>query len=306
MFNRASSQDDSALKDTSRGGRTSAMMHGNIVDIQLNLQANTSRPQSPSPPSPDPPPPPVPDDAPPLPRDPPPPGTGPDLPPLPPSPPPPPPTPPEDSDDDDEASTGGSSRPFTPPPPPPTVPPSFGASGAPSIFDQQPPPPPETDGTVIGKPQILYTNPAVPASGLDGTPIGDYGRAAVVYGAAPVLGPGEEPAGVQAPPSTTQPAPAKTKKTKKVKKSSAVKKKMPSSLVEKWKQIQEAQAREEEEKRRREEEEDMVVDPNLIQQKRIAEWKKQQMEAGRASYNPNFEMIKGDWRERLKRKGSKQ
>ena len=54
---------------------------------------------------------------------------------------------------------------------------------------------------------------------------------------------------------------------------------MPSSLVEKWKQIQEAQAREEEEKRRREEEEDMVVDPNLIQQKRIAEWKKQQMEA---------------------------
>ena len=61
-------------------------------------------------------------------------------------------------------------------------------------------------------------------------------------------------------------------------KRSAVKKKMPLSLVEKWKSIQEAQIREEEEKRRREEEEEMVIDPSLITQKRIEEWKQQQMQ----------------------------
>ncbi|XP_072047577.1 formin-binding protein 4-like isoform X2 [Amphiura filiformis] len=304
MFNRASSQDDSEAR--ARG--STAMLHGNVTSKQLTALSiaephvsiiATPPPPPPSAPSPEPPgPPPLPDDAPPLPSDPPPPGTGPDLPPLPPSPPPMPPSPPtpEDSEDGDE-SEGPSSRPLTPPPLPPfTTAATFGA----------PPAPPDMDGAVIGKPQVLYTNaptasgvtigkPPEIVGGIDGMPVGDFGGAPIAYGAPPA--PPSEPSG--GGPPASQPV---KKKSKKIKKSSAVKKKMPLSLVEKWKQIQEAQAREEEEKRRREEEEDMVIDPSVIAQKRIAEWKKQQLQAGKAAHNPNFETIRGDWRERLKRK----
>jgi len=69
-----------------------------------------------------------------------------------------------------------------------------------------------------------------------------------------------------------------------------------SSLVQKWQTVK--QRAEEEEQV----EDDYEEDQEVLSERRIEEWKQEVQESGAANYNPNFETIKGDWRERLKRK----
>ncbi|KAJ8023825.1 Formin-binding protein 4 [Holothuria leucospilota] len=264
----------------------------------------------PPPPEPDsvsdPPPPPPPAEPyppPPPPDEPPPPGTEADVPPLPPSPPPP---PPEDSDIPPPP-------PLSPPPPPPSLdlgdslllgmdpppPPAPLPEEPPEDTPEELPPEPETSAAIIGKPQLIYNQPAV--SSLP-----------QLYSAQPILPEGinidgEPMDSVTASPDSsidgiaikTMKKGVKGKKLKKAKqdKKLLAKKKIPHSLVEKWKQIKEEQAKEEEGSSSSEEEDQAVVT-----QRRIEEWKKDQIERGKAQYNANFEAIQGDWRERLKKK----
>ncbi|XP_053576338.1 formin-binding protein 4 [Bombina bombina] len=95
-----------------------------------------------------------------------------------------------------------------------------------------------------------------------------------------------------APPSKPQPTekPKKTKKEK-VKKSKV---KMPS-LVQKWQSIQREL---DEEENSSSSDEDRIV----VNQKRIDEWKMQQLTSGMAEKNANFEALPEDWRDRLKRR----
>eukprot|EP00057_Strongylocentrotus_purpuratus_P025992 XP_011680466.1 PREDICTED: formin-binding protein 4 isoform X1 [Strongylocentrotus purpuratus] len=208
------------------------------------------------------PPPPLPDGPPP----PPPPGEEPALPPLPPSPPPstPPPAPPLEE--------GDTIRPLTPPP-------FLTAALA------QPPPPPQTSAVVIGKPQVLYSAPAMTTG-------------AATIAAAPVL---SAPAtAAPAPPVPQQPTapPARSKKKKKKEKEpKLVKSKLPHSLVSKWSKIKEEQEKEMEESEESEEE-----DLGVRNKKIISDWKKEQLVMGKTKHNANFQQIQGDWRERLKRK----
>ena len=60
----------------------------------------------------------------------------------------------------------------------------------------------------------------------------------------------------------------------KTKKSTSKKNKLPLTLVQKWQQIKEEVEREE---KANDEEEDEEDDPNVVAQKRIAQWKKEQM-----------------------------
>ncbi|KAG8431547.1 hypothetical protein GDO86_018316, partial [Hymenochirus boettgeri] len=110
--------------------------------------------------------------------------------------------------------------------------------------------------------------------------------------ATPVL---EQPPPPPQPPAVlVKPLPAeKTKKSKKekVKKSKV---KMPS-LVQKWQSIQK-QLEEEENSSSSEE------DRDVVNQKRIDDWKVQQLSSGLAEKNANFEALPEDWRERLKRR----
>lgn len=97
---------------------------------------------------------------------------------------------------------------------------------------------------------------------------------------------------VQAPPSKPPP-PEKPKKSKKLKvKKSKVK--MPS-LVQKWQNIQKELDEEENSSSSDE-------DRGVLSQKRIDEWKVQQLTSGMAGKNANFEALPADWRERLKRR----
>ncbi|XP_071498006.1 formin-binding protein 4-like [Diadema antillarum] len=229
------------------------------------------------------PPPPLPDGPPP----PPPPGEEPPLPPLPPSPPPstPPAPPPDDTDP---------SRPLTPPP--------FLAPLPGMDLPTQPPLPPptvakENAGTVIGKPQVLYSAPAATRSG-------PVIASAAILSAPPTRATLTSDATLQA--SKVMPAapPSKSKvkkKRKKEKESKSVKSKLPHSLVSKWAQIKEEQEKEMEESESEEEE-----DVEIRNQKMIAEWKKEQLLKGKTKFNANFEEIQGDWRERLKRKSNVQ
>ncbi|XP_063294117.1 formin-binding protein 4 [Pelobates fuscus] len=96
-----------------------------------------------------------------------------------------------------------------------------------------------------------------------------------------------------APVATSKQQTEKTKKTKKekVKKSKV---KMPS-LVQKWQSIQ--KELDEEELSSSSDE-----DRSVSNQKRIEDWKNQQLNSGLAEKNANFEALPDNWRERLKRR----
>ncbi|KAM9302120.1 formin-binding protein 4 [Gastrophryne carolinensis] len=97
----------------------------------------------------------------------------------------------------------------------------------------------------------------------------------------------------QPPPPSKSQVPEKSKKTKKVKvKKSKVK--MPS-LVQKWQSIQKELDEEENSSSSDE-------DRGVQNQKRIDDWKMQQLTSGMAESNANFEPLSADWRERLKRR----
>ncbi|XP_071954946.1 formin-binding protein 4-like [Antedon mediterranea] len=226
--------------------------------------------------------------APPLPDEPPPPPP-PELdippPPLPSSPPPPlPPRPPPDFDSDSEPLPPGVSP---PPSPPPEIPPMPSEP----LLPQEP-------VSIVSKPVVRYVNP-VSVVNPPIMMVPSYSAVPVqptLY-AQPTVAPQPPP---PQPVVKKEPVPVKTKtkKTKKIKKNLA-NKTLPLHLVEKWKQIKEEQEKEEEVVE--EEEEDMET----MNQRRIEEWKEKQRLTGKASYNANFETIKGDWRERLKRKTTK-
>ncbi|XP_022082692.1 formin-binding protein 4-like [Acanthaster planci] len=242
-----------------------------------------------------PPPPPGTELFPPLPDSPPPPlpsGSGPELPPLPSSPPPPPPPP-----EDDEGGACDSTRAMTPPPLPMPHLGSEMLTGMPSDL------PTSTTvssaGTaIIGKPQVLYSAPSSTISSGPSVAADPGYTAPVPYtvqsavSAAPL--PGSS--------TSVQPvAKTKKKKEKTKTKSTSKKNKLPLSLVQKWQQIKEEVEREE---IADEEEEEEDEDPTVATQKRIEQWKKEQMATGLSTKNANFEMIQGDWRERLKKKSS--
>ncbi|XP_074086745.1 formin-binding protein 4 isoform X2 [Macrotis lagotis] len=95
------------------------------------------------------------------------------------------------------------------------------------------------------------------------------------------------------PPAPKMPPPEKSRKGKKDKGKKS-KTKMPS-LVKKWQSIQ----------RELDEEENSSSsdeDRELTSQKRIEEWKQQQLVSGLAERNANFEALPEDWRARLKRR----
>ncbi|XP_067406759.1 formin-binding protein 4 isoform X2 [Emydura macquarii macquarii] len=95
------------------------------------------------------------------------------------------------------------------------------------------------------------------------------------------------------PPAPKAPPPEKPRKGRKDKGKKG-KAKMPS-LVKKWQSIQ--RELDEEENSSSSEE-----DRELTSQKRIEEWKQQQLVSGRAERNANFEALPEDWRARLKRR----
>lgn len=95
------------------------------------------------------------------------------------------------------------------------------------------------------------------------------------------------------PPTPKVPPPEKTKKGKKDKAKKS-KTKMPS-LVKKWQSIQ-RELDEEENSSSSEEDRESTA------QKRIEEWKQQQLVSGMAERNANFEALPEDWRARLKRR----
>ncbi|CAH6788260.1 formin-binding protein 4 [Phodopus roborovskii] len=95
------------------------------------------------------------------------------------------------------------------------------------------------------------------------------------------------------PPAPKVPPPEKTKKGKK-EKAKKSKTKMPS-LVKKWQSIQ-RELDEEENSSSSEEDRESTA------QKRIEEWKQQQLVSGMAERNANFEALPEDWRARLKRR----
>ncbi|XP_053417732.1 LOW QUALITY PROTEIN: formin-binding protein 4 [Nycticebus coucang] len=95
------------------------------------------------------------------------------------------------------------------------------------------------------------------------------------------------------PPAPKVPPPEKTKKGKKDKAKKS-KTKMPS-LVKKWQSIQ-RELDEEDNSSSSEEDRESTA------QKRIEEWKQQQLVSGMAERNANFEALPEDWRARLKRR----
>ncbi|XP_075785037.1 formin-binding protein 4 isoform X3 [Pelodiscus sinensis] len=96
------------------------------------------------------------------------------------------------------------------------------------------------------------------------------------------------------PPPATKPLPPEKPRKGKKDKGKKGKAKMPS-LVKKWQSIQ----------RELDEEENSSSsdeDRELTSQKRIEEWKQQQLVSGMAERNANFEALPEDWRARLKRR----
>lgn len=106
-------------------------------------------------------------------------------------------------------------------------------------------------------------------------------------------------AGVPLPTSlTAKPKVKKKKKGSKVGSSLlSSKARKVSSLVQKWQSIKQ----QEEPALDSSEDEEEEIDPS----RQIEEWKKEQLTSGQAAYNPNFQEIKGDWRERIKQRQSK-
>ncbi|KAM4617366.1 formin-binding protein 4 [Discoglossus pictus] len=277
----------------------------------------------------------------PLPPPPPPPESPPPLPPPPPPSPPPPPPPPlpvedgeieevemEEDDGIEPPAPGTEDVPVKPPHTESAVPKAKADSvisgkaskrKAVDIFAEQ--------SITIGSCPVLYTQQAIPASQISGpamtamaVPANYMGLPlqvpssvvmntmdytipssamvpsmpqAMQHGILPTIVP-EQPAPppTPAPSSKSQPT-EKAKKTKKekVKKSKV---KMPS-LVQKWQSIQ----------RELDEEENSSSsdeDREVVNQKRIEDWKVHQFTSGMAEKNANFEALPADWRERLKRR----
>ncbi|XP_075044183.1 formin-binding protein 4 isoform X2 [Mixophyes fleayi] len=103
----------------------------------------------------------------------------------------------------------------------------------------------------------------------------------------------------QVPSSQTPPPPSKLQLTEKLKKAKKLKVKknkvkMPS-LVQKWQNIQKELDEEENSSSSDE-------DRKVVSQKRIDEWRMQQLSSGMAEKNANFEALPDDWRDRLKRR----
>ncbi|XP_078586735.1 uncharacterized protein LOC144868417 [Branchiostoma floridae x Branchiostoma japonicum] len=250
---------------------------------------------------------------PPLPDEPPPPG---DEPPLPPGTQPVPPPPPPDS----------------PPPPPPPDSPEEGEISDVEMEDTKPEedagetkkddqPKPPSKPVILAQPPIRYQS----THAASGTVIGAPSAQAVMYGpmstavAGPVMGGGPMPyvsqpvigapaapavssvAAAAPPVKSGSPGPSKVKKLKKIKRpavAGGLKNKKIPHLVQKWQKIKQEVEQEQKEMEEDSEEEDEKVRT----QKRIEEWKKQQLESGGAAYNPNFEAVTVDWRERVKRR----
>ncbi|XP_054826959.1 formin-binding protein 4 [Eublepharis macularius] len=109
------------------------------------------------------------------------------------------------------------------------------------------------------------------------------------------LPPPPPPPPLSPPPHAPQTIPSeKSKKLKRGGKRKKTKTKMPS-LVKKWQSIQ----------RELDEEENSSSsdeDRDVMSQKRIEEWKQQQLISGMAERNANFEALPEDWRARLKRR----
>lgn len=156
----------------------------------------------------------------------------------------------------------------------------------------------------IGSSPILYTQTiATPAPLLVGSAY--WGMTAAIAPPLPTesIVPPMPALPPQPPPPVSQPPPplepiskVLTDKTKKLKKEKAKKSKtkMPS-LVKKWQSIQ--KELDEEEKSSSSDE-----DRDQLNNRRIEEWKQQQLSTGKAGKNANFEALPDDWRERLLKK----
>jgi len=201
----------------------------------------------------------------------------------------------------------------SPPPPPGTddLPP------LPPVESSAPPPPPPEPAEAPPPPpgdEMPTTSVAKPAS-LSRTVV-DYSDLDMASASPPpvtLLAAVPQSTGIQlpAPPQETtdavipSPATVSTKpKVKKKKKTSKVgsallssKARKVSSLVQKWQSIKQ----QEEPALDSSEDEEEHNDPV----RQIEEWKKVHLESGQAAYNPNFEEIKGDWRERIRQRQAK-
>ncbi|XP_078670110.1 formin-binding protein 4-like isoform X1 [Branchiostoma floridae x Branchiostoma belcheri] len=321
---KASMTSGAALTESSSGGSDYAHLYA-LGQPQVTSISVASAPVSTVPPAPAPLPtesfaplpgaPPLPPEPPlpPLPDEPPPPG---DEPPLPPGTQPAPPPPPPDS----------------PPPPPPPDSPEEGEISDVEMEDTKPEedtgetkqddqPKPPSKPVILAQPPIRYQS----THSVSSTVIGPPSAPAVMYGpmttavAGPVMGGGPMPyvsqpvigapvapavssVAASAPPTkSASPGPSKVKKLKKIKRpavAGGLKNKKIPHLVQKWQKIKQEVEQEQKEMEEDSEEEDEKVRT----QKRIDEWKKQQLESGGAAYNPNFEAVTVDWRERVKRR----
>ncbi|XP_061102410.1 formin-binding protein 4 isoform X2 [Conger conger] len=160
----------------------------------------------------------------------------------------------------------------------------------------------------IGSSAILYSQPTTRnASAAPAAAPAYWGLSAVapsLLSAESTTSPAPSPDLLPPPPAplpsgTADPPAGKalpSDKTKKLKKEKAKKsnKKMPS-LVKKWQSIQ--RELDEEEKSSSSDE-----DRDLLNSKRIEEWKQQQLVTGKAGKNANFEVLPDDWRARLLKK----
>ncbi|XP_030650198.1 formin-binding protein 4 isoform X2 [Chanos chanos] len=158
----------------------------------------------------------------------------------------------------------------------------------------------------IGSSPILYTQPTATAASV----MAGNAYWGLSGSAAPVQTPETPAALVSAPPSQPPPAASQlsntldptsgkiqpTDKAKKQKKEKTKKSKtkMPS-LVKKWQSIQ----RELDEEERSSSSDE---DRDQLNNRRIEEWKQQQLLTGKAMKNANFEALPEDWRERLLKK----
>lgn len=155
----------------------------------------------------------------------------------------------------------------------------------------------------IGSSPILYTQPAATTAPIV-TSNAYWGMTAVatqVLPSEPLIppmpaAPTQPPLPPPQPPSEPASTKMPTDKTKKLKKEKIKKSKtkMPS-LVKKWQSIQ--RELDEEEKSSSSDE-----DRDQFNNRRIEEWKQQQLASGKATRNANFEVLPDDWRERLLKK----
>ncbi|XP_062246640.1 formin-binding protein 4 isoform X1 [Platichthys flesus] len=313
------SEEDEELKG-SEGAETQSSSQGDTKTVSAptgEIPGSTFAVAPPAPPQPSafwsPSQPPPPDSPPP------PPSNYPPPPPLPPGSPPPPPPPPDsdgdimevememDDDNDGEPPAPGTEEDGSgrPPLPPGAASMKIVESPGPLVKGQKRKAG-QLNKAIIGSSAILYTQPVVAAAPIMSA-TAYWGMSAVAV-AAP-LAPCEPPLPPAPalpplpplPPSQPplEPPAAKdlpTDKTKKVKKdkSKKSKTKMPS-LVMKWQSIQKELV--EEEKSSSSDE-----DRDQMNKKNIEDWRKQQLQTGKASKNANFEALPDDWRQRLKKR----